>query len=240
MHNGERLRKVGNLRRKGMGQLGRGGDFKLKKVWGVILCFCWVGGMGWSASTPEQHQKLIETCRWLSQQDLAYAQSWQPPGHPYVIRMDCSNTVRYIVWKAFQIDLPRTASDQYLYLKKRGKVCSVPLAKDGTVDSEKLVVGMRSGDLLFWEWTYNVPRDPPISHVMIYLGQKKDGQAMVAGSSQRHDGERGGGVDVYTFNPNAPSGNAHNFFNFITHRGRLVAYARPTARTGWAERGGLE
>ena len=63
---------------------------------------------------------------------------------------------------------------------------------------------------------------------------------MVAGSSQRMDGERGGGVDIYTFDPNAPSGNARNFFQFITHRGRLVAYARPAARPGWAERGGLE
>jgi len=54
------------------------------------------------------------------------------------------------------------------------------------------------------------------------------------------DGERGGGVDVYAFDPNAPCGNAKNFFNFVTHRGRLVAYARPTAQVGWAERGGLE
>ncbi len=193
-----------------------------------------------AAVTPEQHQKLVETCRWLSQQDLSYSQSWQPPGHPYVITMDCSNTVRYIVWKVFGIDLPRTASDQYVTLKKKGKVREVPLRADGKVDPEKLLAEMRSGDLLFWEWTYNVPRYPPISHVMIYLGRKKDGRAMVAGSSQRMDGERGGGVDVYTFDPNAPSGNAKNFFNFITHRGRLVAYARPTARPGWMVRGGLE
>ena len=193
-----------------------------------------------AALSPEQHQKLIETCRWLAKQDLAYSQSWQPPGHPYVITMDCSNTVRFIVWKVLGLNLPRTASSQYVYLQQRGKVRAVPLRSDGKVDPEALVSQMRSGDLLFWEWTYNVPRDPPISHVMIYLGRKKDGQAMMAGSSQRADGERGGGVDVYTFDPNAPSGNARNFFNFITHRGRLVAYARPTARPGWAERGGLE
>lgn len=197
-------------------------------------------GATFAAITPEQHQKLIETCRWLSQQDLAYGQTWQPPGHPHVITMDCSNTIRFIVWKVFGLNLPRTASDQYVYLRERGKVREVPLQTNGQVDSKKLAEEMRSGDLLFWEWTYNVPRDPPISHVMIYLGRKKNGQAMVAGSSQRLDGERGGGVDVYTFDPNAPSGNARNFFNFITHRGRLVAFARPAARPGWAERGGLE
>jgi cell wall-associated NlpC family hydrolase len=154
--------------------------------------------------------------------------------------MDCSNTVRFIIWKVFGFDIPRTASDQYLYFKKRGKVRSVPAKANGKVDSEKLIGDMRSGDLLYWEWTYNVPRDPPISHVMIYLGQKKGGEAMVAGSSQRMDGERGGGVDVYAFDPNAPCGNAKNFFQFVTHRGRLIAYARPTAKTGWSERGGLE
>lgn len=202
--------------------------------------------LGWSAwsaqgaATPEQHQKLVQTCRWLSQQDLSYAQSWQPPGHPYVITMDCSNTVRFIVWKVFGFDLPRTASEQYLFLQKRGKVKAVPVGGGGKVDTQKLMAEMRSGDLLFWEWTYDVPRDPPISHVMIYLGQKKGGEAMVAGSSQRMDGERGGGVDVYAFDPNASCGNAKNFFNFVTHRGRLVAFARPAAKVGWAKRGGLE
>lgn len=154
--------------------------------------------------------------------------------------MDCSNTIRFIVWKVFGLNLPRTASSQYVYLKEKGKVREVPVRKDGTVDPEQLVTAMRSGDLLFWEWTYNVPRNPPISHVMIYLGRKKDGQAMVAGSSQRMDGERGGGVDIYTFDPNAPMGSARNFFRMVTHPGRLVAYARPIARTGWSERGGLE
>lgn len=193
-----------------------------------------------AAATPEQHQKLVETCRWLSKQDLAYGQSWQPPGHPYVITMDCSNTIRFIVWKVFGLNLPRTASSQYVFLKQKGKVRDVPVQGDGQVDPGRLLAEMRSGDLLFWEWTYNVPRDPPISHVMIYLGRKKDGQAMIAGSSQRLDGERGGGVDVYTFDPNASVGSARNFFNFVIHRGRLVAYARPTARPGWAESGGLE
>ena len=206
-----------------------------------FLCLAWLSA-GWleAAATPEQHQKLVETCRWLAAQNLAYSQSWQPPGHPYVITMDCSNTIRYIVWKVFGINLPRTASDQYVVLQKKSKVRPVPCRADGSVDQDRLLTSMRSGDLLFWEWTYNVPRDPPISHVMIYLGRKKNGQAMMAGSSQRHDGERGGGVDVYAFDPNAPCGNAKNFFNFVTHRGRLVAYARPTAEAGWGGQSGSE
>ena len=210
------------------------------RIWLVCLVLGWGGDFLHAAVTPEQHQKLIETCRWLSKQDLAYGQSWQPPGHPYVITMDCSNTVRFIVWKVFGLNLPRTASSQYVQLKRKEKVKPVPWQADGRVDADRLLAEMRSGDLLFWEWTYNVPRDPPISHVMIYLGRKKNGQAMIAGSSQRGDGERGGGVDVYTFDPNASVGNARNFFNFITHRGRLVAYARPTAPPGWAEQGKLE
>ncbi len=210
------------------------------KAWLTCLVWIWGGQVLQAAATPEQHQKLIETCRWLSKQDLAYGQSWQPPGHPYVITMDCSNTVRFILWKAFGMNLPRTASSQYVYLKRKEKVKPVPLQTDGRVDPDRLLADMRSGDLLFWEWTYNVPRDPPISHVMIYLGRKRDGQAMIAGSSQRGDGERGGGVDVYTFDPNASVGNARNFFNFIIHRGRLVAYGRPLAQAGWARQDGLE
>ena len=162
-------------------------------IFWLCLSLAWTSWFAQGAATPEQHQKLVETCRWLSKQDLNYSQSWQPPGHPYVITMDCSNTVRYIVWKVFGFDIPRTASDQYLFFKKKGKVRAVPVEASGKVDSERLMTEMRSGDLLFWEWTYDVPRDPPISHVMIYLGRKKDGEAMVAGSSQRMDGERGGG-----------------------------------------------
>lgn len=226
------LRSVSSLRRKGMRPI------LLPVV--VLGMNCLLVGRLQSAATPEQHQKLVETCRWLAAQNLAYSQSWQPPGHPYVIIMDCSNTIRYIVWKVFGINLPRTASDQYVILRQKNKVRAVPTKSDGTVDADRLMASMRSGDLLFWEWTYNVPRDPPISHVMIYLGRKKNGQAMMAGSSQRHDGERGGGVDVYAFDPNAPCGNAKNFFNFVTHRGRLVAYARPTAEPGWGGAGGSE
>jgi cell wall-associated NlpC family hydrolase len=206
----------------------------------VLALVCGPARLGHPAATPEQHQKLVETCRWLAAQNLAYSQSWQPPGHPYVITMDCSNTIRYIVWKVFGLNLPRTASDQYVILRQKNKVRSVPTKPDGTVDADRLMASLRSGDLLFWVWWYIVPRDPPIRHVMIYLGRKKNGQAMIAGSSQRHDGERGGGVDVYAFDPNAPCGNAKNFFNFVTHRGRLVAYARPTAEPGWAGKSGSE
>ena len=172
----------------------------------LLVLLCLVANPGHSAATSEQHQKLIETCRWLSKQDLAYGQSWQPPGHPHVITMDCSNTIRFIVWKVFGLNLPRTASSQYVFLKEKGKVREVPLRQDGKVDPAELVADLRSGDLLFWEWTYNVPRDPPISHVMIYLGRKKDGQAMVAGSSQRMDGERGGGSGYLHLRPERPLG----------------------------------
>ncbi|NDC80372.1 MAG: hypothetical protein EB090_03755 [Verrucomicrobia bacterium] len=229
---GQDLRSVSSLRRKAM---------SFMRYAGLVLgTMGSLAGSVHATATPEQHQKLVETCRWLAAQNLAYSQSWQPPGHPYVITMDCSNTIRYIVWKVFGINLPRTASDQYVVLRKKNKVRPVPWKADGSVDQDRLLTSMRSGDLLFWEWTYDVPRDPPISHVMIYLGRKKNGQAMMAGSSQRHDGERGGGVDVYAFDPNAPCGNAKNFFNFVTHRGRLVAYARPTAEAGWGGKSGSE
>ena len=71
---------------------------------------------------------------------------------------------------------------------------------------------MRPGDLLFWTGTYRVDRDPPVTHVMIYLGKrKKDGKRLMFGASdgRPYDGQRRNGVSVFDFTmPAARSGDA--------------------------------
>ena len=82
---------------------------------------------------------------------------------------------------------------------------------------------MASGDLLFWEWTYNIKRSPPITHVMIYLGRDKKGIPRMAGSSSG----KNGGVGIYTFDPNAPMGGVKNAFGRYVKRARFVGFGRP-------------
>jgi hypothetical protein len=178
--------------------------------------------------TPEQHAKLVETSRQVSRLGLRYNQSWNPPeGGNWA--MDCSNTSRYIYLRTFNKSLPRTASDQYYDLKLKNRIIPAPLREDGSVDTQRLLKLLRSGDLLFWEWTYNIKRSPPITHVMVYLGQTASGAPRMVGSSVASTGEHTsrGGVDIYAFDPNANMGGVRSFFGRTLHKGRFVAIGRP-------------
>lgn len=178
---------------------------------------------------PDQHQSMVSTVRWLAAEGVGYAESWRFPGEPKAWVMDCSNTTRYLYRRALGIELPRTASDQYYTLKQQGKITDAPVLADGSIDATALLGQLRSGDLLFWEWTYNIKRTPPVSHVMIYLGRTADGTAKMAGSSTRGQGEttKRGGVDVYTFDPNAPMGGVRNAFGQVVRKARFVGFGRP-------------
>lgn len=140
--------------------------------------------------------------------------------------MDCSNTSRFIYEQVLGESIPRTASAQFLWLKEEGKVYAAPRLANGSINQDLLFDHLRSGDLLFWEWTYNVKRYPPISHVMVYLGKTKEGVHKMAGSASSAAGEitRKGGVDVYQFSPNSPSGGVWK--NGKYHKGRFVAFGR--------------
>ena len=64
---------------------------------------------------------------------------------------------------------------------------------------------LRPGDLLFWMGTYDVQRDPPISHTMIYLGtEKATHKAVMVGSTdgRSYDGKSRWGVSVFDFKAN--------------------------------------
>jgi cell wall-associated NlpC family hydrolase len=145
---------------------------------------------------------------------LAYNARWTPPGEPSAWPMDCSNTVRWLYRTAAGLDLPRTASDQYLWLKARGRLWRV------SADHPRWTTRLRPGDLLFWENTYRPKRRPPVTHVMIYTGRGPDGSLRMVGSQ----GSRG--IDTYTFRPGAEYG-GYTWFLWFRRPGKFVAFGRP-------------
>ncbi|MDR1304684.1 MAG: C40 family peptidase [Verrucomicrobiales bacterium] len=191
-------------------------------AWGFL-----VGGAN-AQLTPTQHATLVDEMRQLSARRIAYNQGWQPPGAAKAWAMDCSNTSRYIYQTVFGLQLPRTASDQYYALKQVKRIVYAPRLANGRVDTEALLSQLRSGDLLFWQWTYDIERDPPITHVMVYLGRTADGTPKMAGSASRSKGEQTnrGGVNVYVFDPNASMGGVKNIFGDYIRRGEFVGFGR--------------
>lgn len=194
----------------------------------LLGALAWViaAGEAQAQLSPEQHRKLVDYARSLGERRIAYKGNIQYDGDKWM--MDCSNTSRYIYQSLFNIKIPRVASSQYWVLKQEGKVTHAQYLPDGSVDRKHILSKLRSGDLLFWEWTYNIKRSPPVSHVMIYLGRTADGTPKMVGSATRARGEvtKRGGVDVYTFNPNAPMGGVKNIFGGYAKKARFVGFGR--------------
>jgi len=174
--------------------------------------------------------RFMQVAHDLGNRDIDYNDSWRPPGeeHPWV--MDCSNTARYIYKVTAGIQLPRTASDQYYYLHLQNKAWDVPQTSTGFADCDFLRRNLKPGDLLFWENTYKPDRQPPITHVMVFLGKNDKGEWIMAGSQTGRGGEhnrRHGGPDIYVFNPTQPCGGYTTWLGMVHHQGRFCAYGRP-------------
>jgi cell wall-associated NlpC family hydrolase len=128
--------------------------------------------------------------------------------------MDCSNTSRWLYQEVKALDLPRTASDQYEWLRQRRRLWKA------RPDPCSLRKKLQPGDLLFWENTCKPPRRPPITHVMVYLGTDASGRMLMAGS------QGSSGPDIYDFDPGKRMG-GYRFFLFFRRDGKFVAYGRP-------------
>ena len=162
-----------------------------------------------------------DAARWLMARNIRYNENWTPPGEREPWDMDCSNTVRWLYRTVAGVDLPRTASDQYESLRRRGRAWDVPPGNDGLPDTDYIIAHLRLGDLLFWENTYEPVRRSSITHVMILLGEDDDHRWKMTGS-QTHDG-----VSIYEFDPEATKGGYTSLLGNVYHPGRFVAYARP-------------
>ena len=183
-----------------------------------------------TAATGDWGARFFQQARYLGNQGIAYDDDWRPPGESRSWVMDCSNTSRYLYKVTTGLQLPRTASDQYYYLHLQGKAWDAPLNSQGFVDTEFLRRNLKAGDLLFWENTYRPERQPPITHVMVYLGVNEKGEWIMAGSQSSRGGEhnrRNGGPDIYIFRPSQPCGGYTTWLGMVHHQGRFCAYGRP-------------
>jgi LysM repeat protein len=174
--------------------------------------------------------RFTQEARDLGDRGLEYDEDWRPPGEAHSWSMDCSNTSRYLYRVVTGIQLPRTASDQYYYLHLQNKAWDVPQMANGFADCNYLRRNLKAGDLLFWENTYRPDRQPPITHVMIFLGTNARGEWTMAGSQSTRGGEhnrRHGGPDIYVFNPERPCGGYSTWLGLVHHQGRFCAFGRP-------------
>jgi cell wall-associated NlpC family hydrolase len=109
------------------------------------------------------------------------------PGVPYVdggadvAGMDCSGAVVRML-KLVGIEPPRSAHGQYEWLRKSGRLTIVPAAARAPEDP--VFRTLLPGDLIFWAHDGpDAPAELRVSHVHMFLGEEKDGHAVMIGSS---------------------------------------------------------
>jgi cell wall-associated NlpC family hydrolase len=163
--------------------------------------------------TKDQKKELSNTLKTLSANNIRYGKNFKPAGETLKVRFDCSGTVRYLYKKALDIDISPDSFSQYEAVKNSKNFKEPPIGENGKINTDALKLQLKVGDLLFWTNTHpNIPkkRKPPVSHVMVYLGFKKNGELMMGGSNTQGKGyynqRTGGGPDVYVFDPNQVMG----------------------------------
>jgi cell wall-associated NlpC family hydrolase len=137
---------------------------------------------------PPEIQRLIAHALALTTENLSYKYGSSDPKEG---GMDCSGTVYYLLGDAGIKDPPRDSGEMYRWVWTQGLFHAVESSRTDSFEFSQL----KPGDLLFWTGTYDVNRDPPISHVMIYLGiNRLTGRRVMVGAS---DGRRFNGVSRY-------------------------------------------
>jgi cell wall-associated NlpC family hydrolase len=158
---------------------------------------------------PKKVRKLIEVLLELTTKNLTYTYG---SADPKAGGMDCSGTMYYALRKEGFKDVPRTASQQYRWIWEKGRFHAVVSSSADTFE----LAYLKPGDMLFWSGTYDVERDPPVTHSMIFLGHlKKDGRAVMVGASdgRSYDGKARNGVSVFDFRI-PPKGSKSRFIGY--------------------------
>ena len=81
--------------------------------------------------------------------------------------MDCSGTIYFLLQKAGIAGAPRSASEQYVWVRKANTFQAVISNRSDSFEFNAL----RPEIFCFGRGTYAVKSDPPVTHSMIYLGQ---------------------------------------------------------------------
>jgi cell wall-associated NlpC family hydrolase len=140
-------------------------------------------------------RKMLDLALSLTTQNLGYKYGSADPANG---GMDCSGFIHYVLSRGGMNDVPRDAREQYIWVRKAGTFQAVLGHSDDTFELDAL----KPGDLLFWSGTYNVDRDPAITHTMIYLGREKGtNQRIMVGASdgRTYKGQSRFGVSVFDF-----------------------------------------
>jgi cell wall-associated NlpC family hydrolase len=155
---------------------------------------------------PPKVRQIIDAGLALTKQNLGYSYGSADPKNG---GMDCSGFIYYVLQQNGFSNVPRDSSQQYVWLRKAGNFSAVLSRHEDSFELDAL----KPGDLLFWRGTYNIDRDPPITHTMIYLGrEKRTKRRVMVGSSdgRTYDGKQRWGVSVFDFKmpPPPQSGDA--------------------------------
>ena len=149
---------------------------------------------------PPKIRQILDAGLALARENLTYTYGSADPSNG---GMDCSGFIYYILKQNGFPDVPRDSSQQYVWVRKAGDFDAVVSRKEDSFEFDNL----KPGDLLFWKGTYNIDRDPPITHTMIYLGrEKRTNKRVMIGSSdgRTYDGKQRWGVSVFDFKMPAP------------------------------------
>lgn len=96
--------------------------------------------------------------------------------------MDCSGAIYFLLNQA-GAEPPRSAHQQYLWMKELGRLTEVPTTARSADDP--VFASLRPGDLIFWAHDGpDAPAELHASHVHCYLGKEADGHAIMIGSSE--------------------------------------------------------
>jgi cell wall-associated NlpC family hydrolase len=148
----------------------------------------------YESQSPEV-KRLLANALALTTRDLSYQYGSDDPKNG---GMDCSGTVYYLLNEAGLKDVPRDSSEMYKWVWTRGRFFAVNSSNPDTFEFAFL----KPGDLLFWTGTYRIDHDPPITHVMIYLGiNRHTGRRVMVGASEgrQFEGKSRYGVSVFDF-----------------------------------------
>jgi cell wall-associated NlpC family hydrolase len=170
------------------------------------------------ATYPAKVRQLIDAGLELTKENLGYTYGSADPTNG---GMDCSGFVYYVLQHNGFPDVPRDSSQQYVWVRKAGNFNAVLSRNEDSFELD----GLKPGDLLFWRGTYNIDRDPPITHVMIYLGREKGTKKRVmvgASDGRTYDGKQRFGVSVFDFKlPPPPSSNEAKLSPVFVGYGRI-------------------
>src|SRR5262245_43030640 len=175
-------------------------------------------------SYPPKVRQFLDAGLALTKENLGYTYGSADPKNG---GMDCSGFIYYVLKQNGFPDVPRDSSQQYIWVRKAGDFNAVLSRKEDSFELEDL----KPGDLLFWRGTYNIDRDPPITHTMIYLGrEKRTNKRVMIGSSdgRTYDGKQRWGVSVFDFKmpPPPKSGDAKVSPVFVGY-GRIPGLPAP-------------